>query len=110
MDSDLPVIARRLKEARQKLGISQYALGVAAGVDEMSASPRINQYERGKHEPDFQMVRRLAAVLKVPAAYLYAEDDDLAEALTILGALPDAKRKHLLEELRRLAAEPGSSS
>ncbi len=109
MDSDIPVIARRLREARQKLGISQYALGVAAGIDEMSASPRINQYERGKHAPDFQMVKRLAVVLKVPASYLYSEDDDLAETLAILGSLPAAKRRHLVEELRKLAAEAGSA-
>jgi transcriptional regulator with XRE-family HTH domain len=105
MDSDFPVIARRLKEARQELGISQYALGVAAGIDEMSASPRVNQYEKGKHAPDFQMVKRLAAVLKVPAAYLYTEDDDLAEALVILGALPLETRKRLIEALRKMAVE-----
>ena len=105
MDSDFPVIARRLKEARQELGISQYALGVAAGIDEMSASPRVNQYEKGKHAPDFQMVKRLAAVLQVPAAFLYTEDDDLAEALVILGALPLETRKRLIEALRKMAAE-----
>ena len=105
MDSDIPVIARRLREARQRLGISQYALGVAAGIDEMSASPRVNQYERGKHAPDFQMVRRLAVVLQVPTAYLYAEDDDLAEALILLGASPSERRKRLIEVLRRSASE-----
>lgn len=109
MDSDIPVIARRLREARQRLGISQYALGVAAGIDEMSASPRVNQYERGKHQPDYQMVKRLAAVLNVPAAYLYTEEDDLAEILAILGSLPHLKRERLLEQLRQLAAEPVSS-
>ena len=109
MDSDIPVIARRLREARQRLGISQYALGVAAGIDEMSASPRVNQYERGKHAPDFQMVQRLAAVLQVPAGYLFTEDDDLAEALVILGTLPGEERRCLVEELRKLAAELASS-
>jgi transcriptional regulator with XRE-family HTH domain len=105
MDSDIPVFARRLKEARVVLGISQYALGVAAGIDETAASPRVNQYERGKHAPDFQMVKRLALVLNVPAAYLYTEDDDLAKALIILSTLSVEKRKHLIEELRKLAAE-----
>jgi transcriptional regulator with XRE-family HTH domain len=105
MDSDFPVIARRLREARQELGISQYALGVAAGIDEMSASPRVNQYEKGKHAPDFQMVKRLAAVLQVPAAFLYTEDDDLAEALVILGSLPLDARKRLVEALRKMVAD-----
>jgi transcriptional regulator with XRE-family HTH domain len=105
MDSDFPVVARRLKEARQKLGISQFALGVAAGIDEMSASPRVNQYEKGKHAPDFQMVKRLANVLHVPASFLYTEDDDLAEALIILGSLPMDARKRLIEMLRKVVAE-----
>ena len=109
MDSDIPVTARRLREARQKLGISQYTLGVAAGIDEMSASPRVNQYERGKHAPDFQMAQRLAVVLKVPTAYLYTEEDDLAEVLAILGALPGAKRSRLMAELRELSANPSAA-
>jgi len=107
MDSDTPVVARRLKEARQRLGLSQYALGVAAGIDEMSASPRVNQYERGKHAPDFQVARRLAAVLGVPTAYLYAEEDDLAEALLVLGVLSPEKRAELLRVLRQLAGQGG---
>lgn len=101
MDSDIPVIARRLKEARQRIGISQYALGVAAGIDEMSASPRVNQYERGKHAPGFQMAKRLAEALSVPVSYLFTEDDCLAEVLTLYGALPEGKRDELLEWLRR---------
>lgn len=105
MDSEPPVVARRLKEARQRLGMSQYALGVAAGIDEMSASPRVNQYERGKHAPDFQMARRLAAVLNVPTAYLYAEEDDLAEALLVLGVLSPEKRGELVQVLCQLAGQ-----
>lgn len=103
MDSDIPVFARRLKEARQRLGISQYALGIAAGIDEMSASPRVNQYERGKHEPDYRMAQRLAEALKVPSAYLYTVEDDLAEVLAILGSLPAEQRRDVLEALRKLA-------
>ena len=46
---ELNIIALRLKEARLRLGLSQEKLGVLAGIDEFSASARINQYERGKH-------------------------------------------------------------
>ena len=35
----------------------------------------MNQYERGKHEPDWLTVQRIAQVLGVSVAYLYAEDD-----------------------------------
>lgn len=105
MDSDLPVIARRIREARRRLGLSQYALGVAAGIDEMSASPRINQYERGKHTPDFSRATRLAAVLRVPTPYLYTEDDTLAEALLLLWRMSEVRRHAALDRLRAMAPE-----
>jgi transcriptional regulator with XRE-family HTH domain len=73
------VFSRRLKEARLRAGLSQEKLGVLAGIDEFSASARINQYERGKHAPDFQMAEHLARVLDIPAPYFYASDDELAE-------------------------------
>ena len=58
--------------------LSQEKLGVAAGIDEFTASARINQYERGKHVPDIQTLKRLAEVLEVPLPYFYAEEDALA--------------------------------
>jgi transcriptional regulator with XRE-family HTH domain len=72
------VVGNRLREARGRVGISQKQLGIQAGFDPSVASPRINQYETGKHVPDIQTAQRLAEVLGVPAPYLYAEDDLLA--------------------------------
>ncbi|MDR0577808.1 MAG: helix-turn-helix domain-containing protein [Candidatus Accumulibacter sp.] len=76
--ADTALFGARLKEARLRAGYTQMQLGVAAGIDEYSASARINQYERGKHWPDFGTAERLAAVLGVPAAFFYARDDALA--------------------------------
>lgn len=76
---DLPVFAHRLKQARLRVGISQERLGILAHIDEFSASARINQYERGKHLPDFNTAERLAHALGVPTPYFYAREDDLAE-------------------------------
>lgn len=73
----------RLKEARLKAGLSQQQLGVLAGIDEATASARMNQYERGVHTPDFELVCRLAAVLNTPASYFYTVEDDLAEIILI---------------------------
>lgn len=72
------MLIKRLKEARLRAGLSQYKLGVLAGVDEASSSARMNQYEKGKHQPDLETVKRIAKVLDVPVAYLYAEEDELA--------------------------------
>lgn len=79
-DSPLP---KRLKEARIAAGLSQKQLGIAAGVDEFSASPRINQYETGKHTPDFLTLKRIAVVLSVPTAYFYAEEEELAQIIKL---------------------------
>ncbi|MDO6837274.1 helix-turn-helix transcriptional regulator [Pseudoalteromonas carrageenovora] len=69
---------KRLKEARLAKGLSQKKLGILAGMDQFAASPRMNQYEKGVHSPDFQTVRALAKVLEVPTAFFYCEEDKLA--------------------------------
>ncbi|QND87097.1 Helix-turn-helix domain-containing protein [Chromobacterium vaccinii] len=69
---------KRLKEARLKAGVSQKQLGIQAGLDPSVASTRINRYELGIHKADYQIAQHLAAVLDVPTAYFYAEDDELA--------------------------------
>lgn len=95
------VVAKRLKEARLRVGISQKQLGIKAGIDDFSASARINQYERGKHMPDLQTVTRLAAVLRMPPAYFYCDESELAEVIVKFAALGKAQRKRvmvLLEE------------
>ncbi|HWW99982.1 helix-turn-helix transcriptional regulator [Collimonas sp.] len=89
-------LAKRLKEARLEAGLSQERLGVIAGIDEMSASARMNQYERGKHVPDLSMVERLASVLNVPAAYFYAADDDLARLLMMFHRLKHNDKKRII--------------
>jgi transcriptional regulator with XRE-family HTH domain len=85
------------------MGISQAELGVRAGIDEFCASARINQYERGKHAPDFLTVQNLARVLGVPTAYFYAEDASLAELISIFGKIKVSDRKSLLTSARALA-------
>jgi len=77
----LPVYSRRLREAREAYGISQRILGIEAGLDDFVASTRINRYETGVHQPALQTLQQLAAVLDLPVAYFYAEDDELARLI-----------------------------
>ena len=93
------VVAKRLREAREMSELSQKQLGVKAGIDEFSASPRINQYERGKHTPDFSTVERLAKVLKLPTPFFYCREDDLASMICAWGKLPSARRRKLIKTL-----------
>jgi transcriptional regulator with XRE-family HTH domain len=97
--SDLSVVARRLKEARVRAGLSQEQLGVGAGMDEFSASARISQYEHGKHMPDLQTLTRLAHVLRIPVPYFYCEDPDLASLILRFSELSKAQRRKLLKVL-----------
>lgn len=89
------VFAMRLRLARKAKGLSQEKLGILAGIDESSASARMNQYERGKHVPDFLVASKIAEVLELPTAYFYVEDDALAEILQ-KSYLLDAEKKDLL--------------
>ncbi len=101
----LPLLARRLREMRKHFGLSQMELGVRAGIDESTASARINQYERGKHTPDFLTVRNLARVLGVDATYFYAERDDLAELITLFNRLSVEEKQSILNFAALLARQ-----
>jgi len=90
------VLAVRLKEARLAVGISQRELGIQAGMDPSVASPRINQYERGKHAPDTNTLSKLGQVLGMPVAYFFAGDDDLAMLIANFYRLTSTARKRLV--------------
>ncbi|MRI34286.1 XRE family transcriptional regulator [Endozoicomonas sp. OPT23] len=92
----------RLKTARKAKGISQKNLGILAGIDEFSASARMNHYEKGKHFPDFDTLERIAKILDVPVPYFYCKDDQLAELLVQYGRMPSEKKKKLLTFLAEL--------
>ena len=99
----MDLVARRLREVRTQAGPSQERLGVLAGIDEMSASARMNQYERGKHTPDFGTVTRIAAALKVPPSYFYAVSDDEADLLIKLHRMTKAQRAKVIAFVQDLA-------
>lgn len=98
----ISIVATRLKEARLRADLSQRELGIEAGIDEFSASPRINQYERGKHMPDLQTLTRLANVMHVPVPYFYCRDADLADFIVKFSALAKAQKRRLLGLLDEL--------
>ncbi|HGC3137555.1 helix-turn-helix domain-containing protein, partial [Escherichia coli] len=41
------------------------------GFDPASASSRMNHYEKGRHVPDIDTIRRMAAELNVPLNYFF---------------------------------------
>lgn len=98
----MSVIGKRLKQARKKAGITQEKLGILAGIEEMSASARMNQYERGVHTPNYQMNERFADVLGVPVEYLYAKDDITAELLLAFHSLNSDSKVRAIQLITEL--------
>ena len=101
----LSVFARRLNEARTKADISQRNLGIAAGIDEFSSSARINQYERGKHYPDYETAERLAQVLGVPTPYFFTRDDELAKLILLLADLSPRQINELVAYVSKISKD-----
>ncbi|MEQ1526230.1 MAG: helix-turn-helix transcriptional regulator [Gallionella sp.] len=98
----VPVIASRLREARLLAGISQKAMGILAGIDEFTASARVNQYEQGKHVPDFLTLEKFASVLNVPTEFFYARDDVMAEMLLLFAQLTQKQKSQLIAHIKKL--------
>ncbi|MEO8401064.1 MAG: helix-turn-helix transcriptional regulator [Gammaproteobacteria bacterium] len=92
-------ICKRLKEARLAAGLSQKKLGIAAGMDEFSASSRMNHYEIDRHQPDFETLKRIGKVLKVPVAYFYAENDDIAVVITLFYKMNKVEKARFLKSI-----------
>jgi transcriptional regulator with XRE-family HTH domain len=99
--NSLAVLSKRLKEARERKGLSQKQLGIATGLDQFVASTRINRYERGVHRPDPMTVQRMADALGVPAAYLFASDERLARMILAFDALTAKAQERVVSELER---------
>ncbi|WP_102523017.1 helix-turn-helix domain-containing protein [Vibrio tapetis] len=89
----------RLKEARKKAKLSQKSLGVCIGMDESSASPRMNQYEKGKHTPDVRTLKLLADELGVPLSFFFCEDESSAEIACLVAQMTEEERKELILSL-----------
>ncbi|WP_260958478.1 helix-turn-helix domain-containing protein [Pseudomonas citri] len=99
----MTTISKRLKEARKAAGYSQERLGIEAGIEPASASARMNQYEKGVHEPGVSTMQQIAAVLNLPAAYFYCEDDETAHLLQHFHCLTKADRKQVVNLAKLLA-------
>ena len=96
----------RLKLARTRKGLTQQQLGVLLGLDPNNASARMNQYERGKHAPDFTTLKRIAELLNVPVAWFYCEDDLEASIVDAAHQLTAEQKQALLAFIEKLKNQP----
>lgn len=93
-------IPGRLKEIRKQAKISQKKLGICIGIDESSASGRMNQYEKGKHTPDIGTLKKIADELGVPVSYFYCEDEESAELICLIDKLTKADKNSLIDYIK----------
>ena len=91
--------SRRLKAAREERGMSQRVLGIAAGIDPSVASTRVNRYEVGVHAPSYAIASKLATALDVPVAYLYCDDDGLAQLILAFHRADAAAKREIRRKL-----------
>jgi transcriptional regulator with XRE-family HTH domain len=90
-----------MRQARERLGVPQDKLGVMIGLDEETASARISRYETGVHEPQIAIARSIAKALKVPLAYLYCDEDELAFIIDGASRLSTQDRATLVESIQQ---------
>lgn len=98
------------KSRKNQSGILAETVGMLVGMDEFSASARMNQYERERHSPNMRTSEQLAMVLQVPMAYLYCPEDELAELILKVSSLTPEFKKELTRFIEQLLAAQGSTS
>lgn len=70
-------------------------------MDEGSASGRMNHYEKGRHIPDMDMLKKLANELGVPLSYFFCEDELSAELVCLFNDLDEESKLRLIGFLRK---------
>ena len=63
------IIGDRIKIARLARGITQAELGQRIRLSFKHASSTICQYENGKHEPSYNVVKKIARALTFPTVF-----------------------------------------
>lgn len=77
----MSVIGKRIKEARDCLGVSQMTYGELAGLTRRDANVYMNRYENGSVIPKYNLVLKLAEAAGLPEYFFYIQDDAVAESL-----------------------------
>jgi transcriptional regulator with XRE-family HTH domain len=83
-------------------GMTQQKLGELLGLDPNNASARMNQYERGNHNPDYTTMKRISEILDVPVPYFYCEDERDASLLEAMHHLNTEQKLQVLAFIQTL--------
>lgn len=100
------LFAARLVQARELRALSQRALGDRMGLGKQKGSSRINRYEHQRTAIGFDNLEALARILKVPPAYLLADNPTMADAILALSEAKPRHQEQLKQVLELLSAQP----
>ena len=64
----------------------------------------MNHYEKGRHVPDIDTLRRMAAELNVPLNYFFCNDQTTAELALLISRMTEEERSSLIEALKTSSA------
>ena len=77
----MTVTGKRIKQAREHIGVSQTQFGELAGLNKRDANIKMNQYEVGGTVPKYNFVLKLSAASGLPEYFFYINDDVIANSL-----------------------------
>ncbi|MGF3860373.1 helix-turn-helix domain-containing protein, partial [Salmonella enterica] len=66
-----------------------------------SASGRMNHYEKGRHTPDIDTLKRMADELGVPINYFFCENDITAELACLIAKMTEQQQIELIAMLKK---------
>lgn len=97
------IFAKRLSAARVAVYPTQETLGLAIGLSSDVARIRINRYERGVNGCNLRTAQKIAEALNMPLAALYADTDEIAEAIIALAKLSVPEQRTAVKALKTQA-------
>lgn len=98
MSLDLEIFGEKIKNARERIGLSQEQLAKAMRRDQRT----ISQYENGRRKVSITDLPVLATILHVPIVYFF-EDVEVVN-------IPDEFETKLLIEFKRLSKDNDKSA
>lgn len=93
---NLKLIGSRIREARERLGLSQEDLANLIGKSQNAVS----DYEHGRRAIRISELPELASALKVPIASFFGDEYPDEEAIALIAQLSPERRREILARLR----------
>jgi len=61
----------------------------------------MNHYEKGRHTPDIDTLKRMADELGVPINYFFCENETTAELARLIAKMTEQQQAELIETLKK---------